>query len=290
MGVSSSALVQRVRNYLDERPYSTTATATDGSTTSITVGDNTAWEEGAILEFQDNGEQCLVTSAAANPITVRRGWNGTTTSAHSSILALRDPTYLYATILQAVNGSVRRLWPYAYKLGTTTVTPAPTTTVWYSLASATDLVDLVRVQQLHGATNQHVGVFGMENSGRAVIFARNMPATISTTGLALKFPHGFWNNSNVVDVQYRARITGTSDIEDDDDLPVSDAVVYGALELIFLGQEGKRVGEGEDAEPSRSVSVGGRGSLAQVYGSLFRQELQVLKLKHEEKWPPMRTK
>jgi hypothetical protein len=290
MAVSNTDLIPRVRRWLDERPFVDTGTAADSSTTSITVGDNADWAEGAIMEFQDNGEQCLVTSAAANPMTVVRGWNGTTAAAHSSIKVYRDPQYTYQNILDAIDTAIDKLFPYAYKVLTTTVTPAPTTTVWYDIAES-DFIDLVAVEQVYGATNQKVGVFGDKGSGKAVVLKRNMPASIAPTdGIAVSFPYGFFDNTEDVTIKYRSWITGSGDVEDDGRLPVARAVVYGAASVLLLGKEIERLGEGEDVEVARSVRPGSRTQAGLNFERLWRAALQDLKRKHEKRFPPMRER
>jgi hypothetical protein len=289
MAVSNTTLIPRVRRWLDERPFVDVATAASAGTTTVSVSDGADWEEGAILEFQDDGEQCLVRSVASNNLTVIRGWNGTTAAAHSSITVFRDPQYTYYNILQAIDSAIDKLYPYAYKVASTTVTPAPTTTVWYNLA-VSDFIDLIAVEQVYGSTNQSLGVFGEKDSGRPVLLRRNIPSSLAATdGIALRFPAGFWNNSNDVTVKYRTFITGTADIEDDGRLPVADAVVFGATAFLLQAKESERVGEGEDSETSRSVRTGARAAAGLNMERLWKHALQGLKYNHELRYPPMRV-
>jgi len=284
MAVSVSDLIPRVRTFLDERPLVSTGTATNGTTTNITVTDNADWEVGAILEFQDNGEQCLVQSAAANPITVVRGWNGTTAAAHSSITVFRDPQYTYKNINERITSAVQRLWPYAWKVSTKDITPDPTNKVWYDLDAT--FMDMVNAAQLYGATSENVGLFGEKGTGRAIVVAKNLPTALVTSGKGVKFPQGFFHASNTVKVTYRAVITGTSDIEDSGSLPVADAVIYGALAGLLTGKEIERLTVGEDAEVARSVRAGARLGAAGYYSQLFQEKLEWLRLLHERLYPP----
>lgn len=288
MAVSSSALIPRVRTYLDERPFVTTATATTSGTTTVAVTDGTDWEEGAILEFQDNGEQVMVQSIAANNLTVVRGWNGTTAQSHSSIQAFRDPQYTYQNVSQCIDSAVRRLWPYAWKATDDTVTPLSDGTVWYDLAAGA--LALIEVNQRYGSSNQKLGTFGDGRESRQVIFKVNMPTALVTSGVGVSFPDGFYHSSNTVNIKYAAYITGSSDIEDTGDLAVTDAVIYGALARLISGKEAERVSGGEDVEASRSVRVGGRLSTGAYYGDLFRRELEALRLNHKKKIPLMPTR
>lgn len=290
MAVSGSDLIPRVRSFLDERPYVTTATATSSSTTTVAVSDGTAWDAGAVLEFQDNGEQCLVQSVAANNLTVIRGWNGTTAlkQTHTSIEAWRDPQHTYHEVSKSIDSAVRRLWPYAWKLTDDTITPLSDGTVWYDLNSAA--LALSSVVQQYGTSDVKLGIYGDGVDNRQVIFERNIPTGLVASGVGLRFPNGFFHSTNTVRVKFVAAITGTTDIEDDGELSVSDAVIYGALGRLLSGKELERVSTGEDLEVARSVRVGGRLSAGAYYERLFRKECESLRLKHQQQLPIMPTK
>lgn len=288
MAVSSSALIPRVRAYLDERPYVTTATAASGVTTTIAVTDGTDWEEGAILEFQDNGEQCMVQSIAANNLTVVRGWNGTTAQAHSSIQAFRDPVFTYDNIVKCIATAVQGLWPHVWKATDDSVTPLSDGTVWYDLAA--DAFGLIEVNQRYGPTNAKLGVFGDGRDSRQVVMKRNMPTGLVASGVGVRFPNGFYHLTNTVNIKYATTITGTSDIEDDGDLPVADTVVYGALGRLIAGKEAERVGVGEDLEQARSVRVGGRTQTGAYYSRMYQEGKEMLKVLHEVQIPIMRVR
>jgi hypothetical protein len=286
MAVSTSALIPRVRSYLDERPFVTTASAASSSSV-VAVTDGTDWEEGAVLEFQNNGEQALVKSISSNDLTCVRGWNGTTAATQASGVAWRDPQYTYDNILKCLESAVRRLWPYAWKATDDTITPLTDGTNWYDLA---DGLALINVVQQHGTSDQRLGIYGDGRSEKQVIFEKNLPTGLVASGTGLRFPNGFYSTANVVRVKYAAAITGTSDIEDDGELAVADAVIYGALGRLLSGKEAERVTHGEDQEVSRSVRVGARLSAGAYYERLFRKELEMLKILHMRLIPIMPTK
>jgi hypothetical protein len=263
MAVSSTDLITRVRSFLDERPFVTTASAGSASS-AVAVTDGTDWEEGAILEFQNNGEQCLVQSISANNLTCVRGWNGTTAATQAQGNAFRDPQYTYDNVLKAIQSAV-----------------------WYDLADALALINVV---QQYGFGDDSVGIFGDGRMNRQVIFEKNLPTGLVASGTGLRFPGGFFHSSNTVRIKYAAAITGTSDIEDDGELAVSDAVIYGALARLLTGKEAERVVQGEDQEVARSVRVGARLSAGAYYERLFRQELQALRLTHQRLIPIMPTR
>lgn len=282
-------LIPRVRQKIDERVFSTVGTAASSSST-ITVTDGTDWDEGAVGEFQDNGEQFLVQSIAANVLTAKRGWNGTTAAAHSSIEVWRDPKFTYVNVEAALNQAVRRLWPYAWKSVDDTVTPAPTTTVWYGVNSAA--LGLISALQLYGSSDQHIGVFGEKRqSGKRIQFERNLNQTFVTDGTGVRFPDGFFKSTNNVLIKYAAAITGsTSDISDDGELPVADAVILGALAELLPNEEIDRVSHGEDVEQARSIRPGARLQTGGYYEQRFRAALRELLIKHRETIPIMPMK
>lgn len=285
MAVSSAALIPRVRAYLDERPYVTTATAANASTTTVSVTDGTDWEEGAILEFQDNGEQCMVQTIAANNLTVVRGWNGTTAQTHTSIQAFRDPVFTYDNITKCIATGIQGLWPHAWKATDDSVTPLSDGTVWYDLAA--DAFGLIEVNQRYGTSNQKLGVFGDGRDSRQVVMKRNMPAGLVASSVGIRFPGGFYHLTNTVNIKYATAITGTSDIEDDGDLPVADTVVYGALARLLAGKEAERIGVGEDVEEARSIRVGGRTQVGAYYQRMYQEGKEMLKVLHDRQIPIM---
>lgn len=289
MAISRSALIPRVRSYLDERPFVSSGTVTTAGDTGCDVTDGTDWEEGAILEFQDNGEQCLVQSISSNTLTVVRGWNNTTAQAHSAIQIWRDPQYTYDNIDKCLTAAIQRLWPYAWKGTDDTVTPLSDGTVWYDLAA--DAFGLIMAVQQYGTSpNLKAGIYGDGKSERQIVFQRNLPTGLAASTVGVRFPDGFYHSSNMVNIKYATAITGTSDIEDDGDLPVAEAVIYGALSRLISGKELERVSLGEDQEVARSVRVGARLSSGAYYERMFRRELESLRLLHARQIPIMPTK
>lgn len=294
MAVSISALIPRVRDQLgDKIQFATRGTAAD-TTGVIAVTDGTDWEEGAVGEFQDDGEQFKVISVSANNLTCFRGWNGTTAAAHAAVgginpTILRDPYYSYRQITQALTGRVHRLWPYAWKVGSTSVTPS-TTTRWNDLA-ATDMA-LINATQRYGGSNEYEGWYGVEPGGYEsvdspvlpIVFRRRMDAIVAS-GTGVRFPGGFHHATNTVTVRTARRITGTSDIEDSELLPVGETLMLGALATLLRGSQIQRVGDGVNRD--QAVTIGSTSRL-QTFGVLesdFRDQLQLLKFMHEQVYP-----
>lgn len=289
MAVSTTALIPRVRTYLDERPFVTTASAASASSVvAVTAG--TDWEEGAILEFQNNGEQALVRSISSNDLTCVRGWNGTTAATQASGQGWRDPQYTYDNINKCLASAVRRLWPYAWKSSPDTITPDTVDPIqtWYDLDE--NALALINVAQRYGTSDLKLGIFGDGRDARQVVFERNLPTGLVTSGVGLRFPQGFYHATNAVAVNFAAAITGTTDIEDSGSLAVADAVIFGALGRLLSGKEADRVTLGEDQETARSVRVGARLSAGAYYERLFRKECESLRLNHQRIIPLMPVK
>lgn len=105
-------LRQRIFDYLyssqltDHPAVSQINGAIDNSTTTVTVDDADAYGlvQGTIFEF-DDGEQCFVTSAAGNVLTVIRGWNSTTAAAHlDDAWFVVDPRFTISQVDSAIDG------------------------------------------------------------------------------------------------------------------------------------------------------------------------------------------
>jgi hypothetical protein len=282
MAVSTADLIPRVRDLLGDRPWQTTGTAADASTTSVTVPDGTRWAAGNVGEFQDNGEQVLVSSVAGNTLTVVRGYAGTTAQAHSSIALVRDPTYTYRQVLQALTWAVQNLWPYAWKTETISITPDATKD-WYD--ASTTAIDVVRVSQRYGSSNQYLGIFGSEGSGKPVEFARNLPTALVASGSGFRFPRGFFHGSNAVTAVMRARITGTADIPDGSP-SVADAVVLGACYRVVLGTQTQRTGTEVRADVLDGVQGSDRARTALLWKQEWQQALLRVRAECAALYPP----
>lgn len=279
MAVSTSALIPRVRGFLNEDPFATQGSAADASSV-VAVTDGTDFEEGAVLEFQDNGEQAKVISVAGNNLTCFRGWNGTTAAAHAaSTTILRDFSYSYAQINQALTTAVNRLWPYAWKTEADTLTVVAGTT-WYDL-TATQM-GIIEANQITGSSpSEKVQRFGV--GSLPFEFRRRMPTTVVASGVGIQFPGGLYSGTADINITSAARITGTSDIEDSQTLPVADAVVIGALAAMMrqgaVGGVAQPYTEERAADPLSTF-----GTLEQE----FRTKLEMLKILHEELYPIIR--
>lgn len=235
MALAQATLIQRVRRILGDTPAMQLASTADASDLTVTVADSSLFAAGAVLEFQNNGEQVVVASIT-NATTIEcysRGFNGTTAATQASGLVYIDPTYTWIDIENAIERTIQSLWPKAWKQGSDTITP-DTTTQWFDLDSTA--IDLIAVRQQYGDADQYVAGYGEKDSGLPVMFGTHVPTAVAASGIGLRFPNGFAHDTNTVYVNYRAKITTTETVEGTyDDVTeglMAEAVVYGAAAKI----------------------------------------------------------
>jgi hypothetical protein len=130
------AIAQCVRKKLDDYPDVDwlTASLTD-SGTSISVNDPSKWAIGTVWEADDaTGEQIYVSANGANPLTIRRGWEGTTSYPHASNAVFRRrPRFSDAQVRAAISGVISaELWPWIYNVRRFLITPSAST-IWYAV-------------------------------------------------------------------------------------------------------------------------------------------------------------
>lgn len=270
MAFSQATLIQRVRDLLQDNPWTTpfTVNLASATTTTVTVSDGTRWEEGAILEFQDNGEQCYVSSVSGNNLTCIRGFNGTTATTHNgSVTAIpitRDPTFSYKRIVDSIELTIQSLFPYVYKKVTTTVTPVNGTT-WYNLAA--DAIGLIAVAQLSSTTPYTFYRYGLKGTRRPVAFELNVPTTLAASGAAIGFPRGFATTATSVQVDYAAKLTATiqtSNYSDLSDGIQAECVAYGAAARLVIQQDIQRVTTEDINMGDSSVQPGARSGIGRA--------------------------
>lgn len=288
MAVSTSDLVQRVRDLLHDNPYETTSTTTTTSTT-VAVVDGTRWDEGNVGEWQTGSvgyEQFRVTSVSSNNLTVTRGYNGTTAESHSSgDRVIKDPLFTGRQVQQALAAAVRELWPAVYTVGTVTLSGYAAGVVWHELSALS--LDVVKVQQAYGAADDHIGIYGFGTS-RPFVVDFNLPTSISSTGAGIRFPAGLFDADNDIFITDKRVITGTSDIEDSGNLPVGECVVMGACARLLQAGELRRVAFGENLDIANSVGTGARLQVGAWYDNQFSTMREVLRQELERRYRPTR--
>jgi len=286
MAVSISALIPRVRDLLADRPWETTSTTTTTSST-VAVPDGTLWDQGDIGEWQTGtvgGEQFYVQSVAGNNLTVVRGYAGTTAETHSSgDRVVKNPTYSYRQITQALTQGVNALWPFVYKTGTVTLTPS-STTVWYDLNASTEGV--VAVVQQYGSSGQYVGRFG-QRGNLPFEWDPNMPTALCASGKGMRFPSGLYDSSNSILVTDKRYVTGTSDIEDSGVLPVGDYLVHFACGILLQSAEIWRESGAALDNVATTVGTNQRLQTGAWFTAQAKKKLEMLAIKFEQKYQPV---
>ncbi len=293
MAISSSALVQRVRDLLGDRPLQDSSTTTTTSTT-VVVADTTLYSPGRIFEWQTGTvgyEQAYVKSITnSTDMVVTRGYNGTTAETHNSGDAIIiEPSFTGRTIQQAIQAVLNDSWPYAWVPGTVSLTYT-NSTAWYDLNALT--MGIVSVMQLKQGTVVDFGKFRDRyvGDGLSYIVQRNLPTSVvaSTNGIA--FPSGVYDartsGGNPIIVTDARVITGTSDIEDSGSLPIAEAMVWGAAGRLLRAKEVPRVTAGEPQTVTSSVGTGARFRLGQEFEQEWRRRLEYIKVRLQAVYDP----
>src|SRR4030095_7415585 len=219
MAVSSSALVQRVRDILEDRAFQDSSTTT-GTGTSITVVDSSLNSVGAVVEWQTGAvgyEQMYVTAIPnATTLTVIRGYNGTTAETHTSGDAIViNPTFTGRNIQQSITQILNESYPQAWVPGTVSLTWTGTTK-WYNLNALT--LGIVSVTQIKNTTVVDYGRFRdkYQGGGLSYIVQRDLPTGVVASTTGIYFPQGVYDSrtsgGNSIVVRDVRAITGTSDI------------------------------------------------------------------------------
>jgi hypothetical protein len=259
MTLSQATLVQRVRYELGDRPWETTGSAASSSSV-VAVADGTDWSEGDIGEFVSDGDTFWVQSINSNDLTAVRSYWGSTGASHgASSRILKNPRYTYMEITNAIASVIsERLWPHAWKKISDSITPSPTTTIWYDLAA--DALALIRAVQAYGSSDLALGFYGIRHTGPRIVFERNLPTTHAASGVGLQFPDGFYHESNTVTIDYAAKITSTvatgsySDLTDG--TAVVEAIIYGAASHLEAALENRKPRKPrQDRETLRGASM-----------------------------------
>jgi hypothetical protein len=293
MAYAKASLIQDVRHLLNDEPWETTSTTTTTSTT-VAVPDGTKWAAGDIGEWQTGTvgfEQFLVSSVSGNNLTVSRGYNGTTAETHTSgDRVLKNPRYSGVQITDSVDRVCESLFPQLWKQATSTVTPN-TTSVWFdSGLSTTDVIDLIRGEQLWDSDTR-IGMYGLVSpyiSTRPIFYERNLPTALVTSGIGVVFPQGFHDDSNTVTLRWRAKITSTvsgSNYSDIDEGILSEIIVLGVCARLVAAKEIPNLSE--DARVG-SQNAGTFVGTASYFTIDQREKIQSYRTELMEKYPPLK--
>jgi len=245
MALAKSTVVARVRRLLTDRPWETTSTTATTSAT-VAVPDGTQWAAGDILEWTysatGTGEQALVRSVSSNDLTVLRGYGSVTATAHASgDRVIKNPTFSYDDIVESIDETLNGLWPNVWRGITQAVTP-DASKMWIdsglSAAELDALVDFSSAVQVVNTTD--LGVYG-PNQRRRIAIRRNMPTGTWASGVAVRFPDGYYDSSASITMIFRGKITDTVTTSNYDDLDdgnsLTEAVVWLAAGRCLMKKE-----------------------------------------------------
>lgn len=239
--ITRAAFVQRVRYEVGDRPWEDSSCTAASASSTITGATTGYWVKGDIGEFITDGDLFLTISESGGTITATRSYWGSTGASHSSERVLKNPRYARVEILSAAEAVIQSLpYPRVYKKVADTITPTPTTAVWYDLAAGA--LDLIDVRQLYGTSDLKEGRYGERHSTFQVELRRNMTTTLAASGVGLRFSQ-FYHASNTINVDYAARLTdaGTTSFDDfDADEPITEALIFGTVAYLEGALENRK--------------------------------------------------
>ncbi len=277
MAFSRTTLVYRIRRLLDDNPFVDICTeAMDTTEVGLDVALLEKYDLGAIVEFQDDGEQCLVTAmsatSGAGTLTVIRGYNSTTqgvtgTSHSASAAIARDPVFQYIQIQEAIESVLRSFWPYVYQEINFDLTPNTDGNKWYDLTGAT-LMELSSVAQIVGTgAASRVMRYGERGGAYPVQLFNNIPVAKVASGQGLYIPylasttnHIFVNGIGKIDATYAA--PNYSSITDGVQV---DCVTYYAVARLVAGSDIRRTTQEDIAMGDQTVVPGRRTEVASYW-------------------------
>lgn len=280
MTVTVATLATRLRPWLSDEPFfDTAAEAMDSSETGLDATDGGRWAVGDILEYDDaTGERNLVTAVATNTLTVVRGYDDSTATSHSTgVVLLKNPRFSYNSIVEALTRVVEgELWPYAYRVVTTSFTPSAASN-FYGMSAT--YMGLVSASQQDGSGG--LAVYGQKGTRLPVREHWELPPALSTSGIALSFPGGYANTTYPIYVAYRALVT-TSSIEDG---LMADVVSWGAASKLLafadVSRTNQRIPEAETIPPGSTLRT------AAWFESKFTSGRKLLEMQLRRRYPPM---
>lgn len=194
MAYSQATMVKRIRQELNDNPwFDTCVEAMDTTEVGLDVTDGTKYSVGVVVEFQDDGELCLVTGVTSNTLTVIRNYMysvtttaGTGTNHLINAQIAANPRFTYSQIVEAISLVLSELYPHVYRLIQVTATPSSTGNRWYDLAN-TAIVDISSVVQevgTSGSASSSLFRYG-DTAQYGVELRRNLPTAKITTGPGL---------------------------------------------------------------------------------------------------------
>lgn len=272
MTVSQTTLIWRVKTLLgqpNDFQGTITASLTSGGT-SVTVNDGTDWAIGDVVEWQD-GDLAYVTNVVTNTLTISRGHLGATASAHNNgDVIYKNPAFYVKDIKDALDLTIKSLWPYVWKKSTASVTP-DSVSLWYQLPA--DVIDVISLFQMY-EDGLRVGVFGSSGNQKPFIVRHNLPDALTTTGVAVGFPNGTFSTDSIL-VNYRAKLdatTSTGSYTEFTDGTQSECIAYGAAARLAQTREASKVMYEDKAQGEVNTDSSDR---LQYWGALLQKHIEL---------------
>jgi hypothetical protein len=294
MAYSQARLIHRIRQAAGEDSWHDICTeAMDTTETGLDVADTAKWSIGDVVEFQDDGEMCLVTALpSGTTLTVIRNYllsvtdtagTGTAHSINADIV--KTPVFRFSQVTEAIQRAIEELYPRVYKvLAVQLITPLAGQLA-YEISAVSE--DLIRVQQLStsAAPNLFMQQYGGYRNWFPAVIERGLPndypAAGATSGRAIRFEQ-LYNLTNQIRVEAAARITDTvsgGNYQDfSDGFEVSTVLYYSVAELAD-GAGLHRLTANDVGMGDQSVSPGQRERYG---GSVWRSKGRAARQKWEE--------
>jgi hypothetical protein len=300
MSVAVSDVVKDVRQLVQDRTWvDVCVEAMDTTETGLDVADGTRWEEGAIVEFQDDGEQCYVRSVSSNTLTVIRNYNfsvtstaGTGTSHSINTTIVRDPILPYVQITGTASRVLKNLWPYVYKpVNATAITPIAGKK-WYDLADSAAAMALIRAWQVVDSTYDYPFFYGQRGGAYPIRLVNGLDAVtdLSASGNVVYIPH--FKTDSALHVVYAAKITDTVttgayvDVTDD---AMRDMLVYGIVAKVVAAYDIPRATQEDTTMGDETVRPRDRTLLGQYWEAEFRRARDGVRAKLQQTQPLMQA-
>lgn len=215
------------------------ATINDSATSVVLSYDLGGFRPGSVFELESELIYVWEANTATKTLTVERGFNGTTPTAHSSnVLATLSPRFPRAQMLDALNADIDDLSSTANGLFRVT-----SLNIAYNgsdrqinLTGATSVIDLIDVKLRYGSDDYPII--------RNVRLQRGLPTTDFASGFAIVFDEPIM--AGTLRVQYKTTFTRasseSSDLTTDCGLPATcdDLLELGVILRITNGREIKR--------------------------------------------------
>lgn len=217
MAYAKATLVREIKAILNDNPFVTACTTSPNTTvTTMDVASTTKFDVGDIIEFQDDGERCLVTALTdADTLTVIRNFDGSngsavgTGTAHTAgVLIAKNPIFPFLSIVDTISESIYELWPYVYKKVEASITPVAGTK-WYEVdEAATNSTEILELSSVVQDVDSKPFWYGTRRTSYPVRLHFEVPTTVAASGVALEIPF-LRSTTNAIKVKGIGRITPT---------------------------------------------------------------------------------